>query len=217
MSERTIDLSNAEKAQISSNLGLARQFIRELVDAPEQHESLPANGTIILLPGDDFEDAELSKANMALAQLLAAQGQHIVTWVVGMPALSGPRILPRWPLVRGEHSEITYNRHQDTLMVVFAKVERPTMPVRIHPRITVLVDPETRMTVSFTIPAFLAEVAPKSLALFDLLLLPATTLIGMTRGEAQAVRNTFTLGEPRTDPEEMSVVEILDELSALGA
>lgn len=194
MSDNARRLTPDEATQTTANLGLAAQFVRELIERPEDHEVLPEDALLVLLPGDDPGDPELSRANIQMADRFAAEGRHVVTWVVGMPALSGPQALPRWPRTLGEGSGITYDRPKDLLTVVLSRPEGPTTPVRVHPNATVLMDPDTRLVRVLTIPHFLAEAAPKSLALLDLLLRPDTTLVGISRDELRSLRNTFAQG-----------------------
>lgn len=213
MSDHTTDLSAAEKAQISANLRLAGQFIRELVDQPEQHDVLPESGTIVLLPPDEWKDDQLTFANIEMQKLLKAQGQNPITWAVGTPSRTGPQATVQWPIVREDQIDISYDRNQDTLKVVFSQTHRPTMGVRVHPYVTALVDPETRLVISYTIPMFLTFVAPKSLPLFDLLVRSSTELVGITRDEVMEQRNRLVHGRVQPAQEQMTASGILAELS----
>jgi hypothetical protein len=217
MSDHTTDLSAAEKAQISANLRLPGQFIRELVDKPEQHDVLPESGTIVLLPPDDPGDTKLSFANVEMAKQLILKGQNPILWAVGMPPRKGFQAIVRFPIVREDQLNIRYDRTQDVLAVAFSQSERPTMPLRHHPYVITLVDPETYVVVSYVIPNFLAVVAPKSLALFDVLFLSSTELIGITLEELIELRNTLAHGQPQRTKERMTASEILQELALLSA
>ena len=213
MSDLTSDLSAAEKAQISANLRLAGQFIRELVDQPEQHDVLPESGTIVLLPPDEWKDDQLTSANLKLHELLKAQGQHAITWAVGMSPKTGPQIAVHWPVVHEDQIAISYDRNQDALKVAFFETDRPTMPVRLNPYVISLVDPETQLVISYTIPTFLEVVAPKSLPLLDLLMLSSTELVGITRDEVVALRNRLVHGLAPSANERISPREILLEVA----
>lgn len=88
-------LTPAEVAQTSANLRLAAQFVRELIEAPEWHEALADGATLVLLPGDEQADPQLSQDNMKMAIDIANEGGRITTWVVGMPVTTGPKTLLR--------------------------------------------------------------------------------------------------------------------------
>jgi hypothetical protein len=213
MSDHTTDLSAAEKAQIGANLRLAGQFIRELVDKPEQHDVLPESGTIVLLPPDEWNDDQLTFANLEMQKLLIAQGQNPIIWAVGMPSRTGPQVTVHWPILREDQIAISYDRNQDTLKVALSQTDRPTMGVRVHPYVIALVDPETRLVISYTIPTFLTVVAPKSLPLFELLLRSSTKLIGTTPDEVIEQRNRLVHGGEQPAREQMTPSGILAELA----
>lgn len=217
MTDTTTGLSAAERAQTSKNLRLASQFIREFLEAPERFDVLPENAMIVLLPSDDDPDTELTLANMEMAKQLALQGKRAIPWAVGMPESPGPQVLVRFPIFREGQPAAIYDRRKDLLTVEFFQTDRPTMPVQHHPYVTVLVDPETHVAVGYTIPNFLAVVAPKSLLLFDVLLLPSTELIGISRRTLIKRRNELANGRPLTSKETMTTGEIFEELALLSA
>ena len=217
MNDDPTDLSTAEKFQISANLRLAAQFVRELIDEPEHHDVLPDDATIVLLPPDDPENRQLSFANVEMAKQLILKGQNPILWAVGMSSRAGLQAIVRFPIIREDRLAISYDRRQDVLSVSFSQSDRPTMPVQHHPHVITLVDPETYVVVSYTIPHFLAAVAPKSLALFDVLLLSSTQLTGVTREELIDIRNTLAHGQPLPTKERMTASEIFQELSLLSA
>lgn len=218
MTDDPSELSAADKAQIRANLRLARQFVRELVETPERHSILPDSGTIVLLPPDDVGDAALTRANLNMAGQLHAQGRSPVVQAIGQEQLTGPQQLIRWRFgIPQEEAAISYDREQDVLLMAFAKTDRPTMPVRVHRYVTALIDPTTNRGISLTVPQFLTVVAPKSLALLDVLLKPSTLLIGITRDEVIDVRNSVALGRPLPTPDRTPVGEIINELARLAA
>ncbi len=218
MSDDTTHLSATEKAQISANLRLTARFIQELIDTPEQFAALPDSGTVVLLPPDDAPDTELTFANIEMAKQLATEGKRPILWAVGMPLKTGPQAIGRLPIVREDQFAIRYDQHHDVLSVAFSQTDRPTMPLRHHPLVITLVDPETFVVISYTIPNFLGVVAPRSLPLFDVLLLSTTELIGITREEVVERRNALAHGRPLpTREQRVDLGEIFEELALLSA
>jgi hypothetical protein len=115
-----------------------------------------------------------------------------------------------WPIATQDTQQITYDRPRDVLTVIFTQSERPTMPVRINPFVIAEADPETRRVVSFAVPNF-SSTATRSAALFDLVFLRRTALIGTTREEMRRLRNElFHEAPPRS--ENTSTLQALDEL-----
>jgi hypothetical protein len=217
MSDHRNELSDSEKDQIQANLELAALFIHELIQEPDRHDIIPDDATVVLLPPDDWGADQLTFANIEMAKHLMIRGENPILHAVGMPRVSGPQALVRWPIIGEVRLVIQYNRQQDVLTVAFTQVDRPIMPVRHHPYVIVLIDPETNLVVSYVIPNFLVEVAPRSLPLFDLLLLSSTELVGITREELRALRDELVRGSERPIRDRMSVAEILTELQALSA
>lgn len=217
MTDSTTELSAAERAQTSKNLRLASQFIQEFVEAPERFDVLPENATIVLLPSHEDPDIELTVANMEMAKQFELQGKRAILWVVGMPESPEPQVLVRFPVFREGQPAASYDREKDLLKVEFSQTDRPTMLVQHHPYVTVIVDRETQVAVALTIPNFLAEVAPKSLPLFDVLLLPSTERVGITLEELNSLRNSLAHGGDQPAREQITVPEILTELARLAA
>lgn len=217
MTDDRTELSAADKAQISANLRLTRQFVRELIEDPERHEILPDDATVVLLPPDDAPDRELTHANLELAKRLAANGERPILWSVGLPAMTGPRGLARAPIFREDQLAIRYDRPRDVLTVAFSETDRPTMPMRHHPFVISLVDPETHQLISYRIPNFLAALAPRSLAIFDLLLLSTTQLIGITREEILEQRMALDREQPLPTQGQAALSAALKELMLLSA
>jgi Family of unknown function (DUF5647) len=217
MTDYTSGLSAAERAQTSKNLRLASQFIREFLAAPERFDVLPENATIVLLPSDVDPDTELTLANMEVAKQIERQGKKAILWAVGMPERPGPQVLVRFPVFREGQPAASYDRQKDLLTIEFSQTDRPTMVVQHHPYVTVIVDRETHLAVALAIPNFLTVVAPKSLPLFDVLLLPSTERVGITLNELVSLRNNLAHGDDRPAREQMTVPEILTELARLAA
>jgi hypothetical protein len=213
----TTTLSEAEKTQITANLRLAQQFVREAIENPERHEVIPDDATVVLLPPDDAPDAALTFANVDMAKRLAARGERPVLWTVGMSATTSLMRLARVPIIHEDQLAIRYDQPRDVLTIAFADTDRPTMPMRHSPLVISLVDPETNGLVSFIIPDFLAAVAPRSLAVFDLLLLSITELVGITREEILERRRA--LADERALPEQAraTIRQAFEELVLLGA
>lgn len=207
-------LTPSEVAQTTANLRLAAQFLRELIEHPERHEALPDEATVVLLPGDDPGDPELSRANMQMALNLARQGRNVTTWVVGASAMPGPQVMPRWPFSPGEGSGFTYDRNLDVMTVVFSQTDRPSIPTRMNPYMTVLVDSETHTATSMTIANFLAVAVQKAPLLIVYLFHPSTRLIGMTRAELGEIVARLLHDLLGPDGEQMAWNQILEELSA---
>jgi hypothetical protein len=217
LTNNTDELTPEDRAQISGNLRLAKQFVRELIEHPEWHDILPDSATIVLLPGDDPGDHTLSFANVELAQQLRTRGERPILHAVGKPSRLGPQQLVEFPIVREDQRHISYDRLRDLLTITLVDTDRPTMPIRRNPYITALVDPETRIIVSLSVPNFLAIAAARSIPLFDLLLLSSTKLIGITRDEVQALRNDVVHGRSEATGKGLSTEEILREINALIA
>ena len=217
MTDSTTGLSAAERAQTSKNLRLASQFIREFLEAPERFHVLPENAAIVLLPSDDDPDTELTLANMEMAKQIERQGKKTILWAVGMPDRLGPQALVRFPVFREGQPTASYDRAKDLLTVEFSRTDRPTMLVQHHPYVTMVIDRETHIAVSLAVPNFLAVVAPKSLPLFDVLLLPSTELVGITLDELVSLRNSLAHGGDQPAREQLTVPEILTELARLAA
>lgn len=217
MNDKANELSAAERAQIRANLGLVRRFVRELIEEPPSRDVLPDEGTVVLLPPDEPGDAALTFANVEMARQLVAEGEHPILWAVGMPPREGLQVAVHFPIVREDQIAIRYDRRQDRLTVAFSQTERPTMPLRRHSLVITLVDPETYLVVAYTIPNFLTVVAPKSLALFDLLLLSFAELVGITREEVLDRRNALAHGRPLPSGERLNVGEVLREIGLLSA
>jgi hypothetical protein len=213
----TTTLSEAEKAQITANLRLAQQFVREAIENPERHDVIPDGVTVVLLPPEDVPDAALTFANIDMANQLAARGERPVLWTVGTPAMTGPRGVASFPIIVEEQLAIRYERSRDALTISFAESDRPTMPMRHHPLVISLVDPETNRLVSFIIPDFLATVAPRSLAVFDLLLLSTTELGGITHDEILERRRTLAAERPLPEQGRATIRAALEELVLLSA
>lgn len=217
MTDSTTGLSAAERAQTSKNLRLASQFIREFLEAPERFDVLPENATIVLLPSDDDPDTELTLANIEVAKHIERQGKRAILWAVGMPERPGPQVLVRFPVFREDQPAASYDRQKDLLTVEFSQTDRPTMLVQHHPHVTLIVDRETHVAIALTIPNFLAVVAPKSLSLFDVLLLSSTELAGITRKELIKRRSAIAHGQPLPKKEQMTIGDIFKELALLSA
>jgi hypothetical protein len=207
-------LTSDETAQTTANLRLAAQFVHELIDHPERHEALPDNATVVFLPGDDPGDSALSHANMKMARRFAAQGRDVVAWAIGTPAIPGPQILPRWPYFLGKGSGFTYDRRRNTLTVIFSETDRPTIPTRMNPYITVFVDGETRAARSMTISSFIWDAVQKAPSMVFFLLHPSTRLIGMTKAELAEFVVGFVQDLLEPDRAQVTWSQIFDELSA---
>jgi hypothetical protein len=216
MSSNHRRLSLAERAQTTANLRLASRFVREMIEDPERFEALPDDATLVLLPTEDAPDSALLEANLRMAKQAKLRGQRVVVWSVGMRSGTGPQFIAGWPIMREDTISIRYDRHRDALTVAFSATNRPTMPARINDYVTMMIDPETRVAVNYTIPRFLSTVAPKSLALFDLLLLAGTELHGITPEELNSIRNQLVHGKPRPQ-KEFDPQEFLTEIAALSA
>jgi hypothetical protein len=217
MSEHNRRLSPEEVRQTSENIRLTRQFVRELLEDPERHEILPDDATVILLPPDEAPDRELTRANLDLAMRLSAGGGNPIVWKLGMPAMTGPRGFTSFPIIIEEQLAIRYERSRDVLTVMFATTDRPTMLLRHHPLVISLVEPETNRLIAYWIPNFLADVAPRSLAVFDLLLLSGTELIGITREEVLARRQAHGHDRPLPALGQTTVGAAVKELLLLSA
>lgn len=218
MSGNTPDRSTVETAQTNGNLSLASRFIRELLDDLEQMDSIPEGAAVVLLPPDDPGDPELRETNMRMASQLAGDGRDVILWTVGMPSGPESQRLVRWPAIgNAQPASITYDRERDALEVAFSVTEQPTLPLQINTHVTLLIDRETESAVAATIQEFLATAAPKSLLLFDLLLLSSTRLIGITPSEVRAIRNAMAHGQPPPGEDHVTSRQIVEELSALAA
>lgn len=181
-----------EQWQTTENLKLARQFFRKYLENPLAFAELSNYDAIVLLPGDEVPNPELSWANMAMADQLSRQGQRIVTWPIDHVALSGPNIQPRWPSVLGEGAVMTYDGRRDVMTIVFSQPNRPSIPVRMNPSTTILIDSETHFVTSMTITKFLEMAVQKAPALGLFLFMPATTVVGMTANErGDAIMRVF--------------------------
>ena len=100
MNDRKVDDSADEDDQTQGNLSLVPEFVRELLDQPEEAEPIPEQATVILLPPDDRGDSPLYEANMRMARILAAEGQNVVLWTIGsgkMTPLRDHEIVPVAP------------------------------------------------------------------------------------------------------------------------
>jgi hypothetical protein len=204
------ELTAADKALTEKNLRLTSQFVEEYLADPERFAAWPERTMLVLLPPDDQPDESLSIANTEMAEELRQHGQNPVVWTVGAPRLPEPETLVYWPIATQDTQQIIYDRPRDVLTVIFTKTERPTMPVRINSFIIAQADPETRRVVSFTVPNF-SSTATRSAALFDLVFLRRTALIGTTREEMRRLRNElFHEAPPRS--ENTSTLQALDEL-----
>ena len=78
-------------------------------------------------------------------------------------------------------------------------------------------DPETRIIVGVSVPRFLAEAAPKSLLLFDLLLRPSARLHGITLDELRRIRTALAHGQRISQTTPATADAIARELDRLGA
>ena len=70
-----------EIARTNANLRLASRFIREYLDEPERYGPIPLGASVVLLPPDG-QDAELTQANLRLAQRLKAEGREVILWTL---------------------------------------------------------------------------------------------------------------------------------------
>ncbi len=218
MTSNTTGLSDTAVAQTKANLRLASRFIRELLDDEESLGVIPEGASVVLLPPDEPGDPELREANMRMASQLVDDGRNVVLWTVGVPSVTASQRVVRWPAIgNAQPASIMYDRDQDALEVVFSATEQPTLPIQINPLVTLLIERETEAAIAATIQDFLATVAPKSLLLFDLLLLSSTRLIGITPSELRAVRNAMVHGQPAPGQKHVTSRQIVAELSALAA
>jgi hypothetical protein len=103
------------------------------------------------------------------------------------------------------------------LEIDLVTTDRPTTPVRSAPPAVLRLDPETRIIVGVSVPRFLAEAAPKSLLLFDLLLRPSARLHGITPDETRGMRNALVHAGGVNEPTAVTTDEIARERDRLSA
>lgn len=203
---------------IARNIDLAFRFLGEAADDPAILDKIDGGRTLVLFPSDVRPDPELSVANAQLARRLADAGYNVTTWAVETATPGGPGVLGRWPVLPpGKGPVVTYDRDRDVLEIDLLTTDRPTLPVRSAPPAVLHVDPETGIIVGVTVPRFIAEAAPKSLLLFDLLLRPTARLHGVTPHDLQAIRNALAHGRAAAGREPVTTEEIAGELARLSA
>jgi hypothetical protein len=210
------ELSPAQRAQTQGNLELASQFVRDLLDAPERFDALPARATVVLLPPDQQSNPLLSMANIEMAMRLADQGRSPILWAVGQSEESGPQALPDRFIIDVANLKITYDRPRDNLTIAFLETDWPTAPTQLGRYLIANFALEAMMPISFSVPDF-SVVAVKFPTLFDFVLLGTVKLIGTTPEEMLAWRNQLFPDRPTREPEVEIVNEILDELTRLSA
>lgn len=203
---------------IAKNIDLAFRFLGEAADDPAILDQIDHGRTLVLFPSDVQPDPELSETNAQLARRLAAAGHDVTTWAVESSTPAGSRVLGRWPVLpAGKDPTVTYDRDRDVLEIDLLTTDRPAIPILSAPPVVLRVDPETGIIVGVTVSRFLAEAAPKSLLLFDLLLRPTARLYGVTPEELGAIRNALAHGRAATKPETVTTEEIASELVRLSA
>ena len=69
--------------QITENLRLAREYVREYLENPKAFADFTDGRAIVLLPADGDDAGELTRANLQMAQQLAQQGRDVITYEVG--------------------------------------------------------------------------------------------------------------------------------------
>ena len=93
MNDNNNKLNIAEVSQKKGNLKLATQFMREYLEEPDRYGPIPMDAAVILLPPEDQGDPELRRANLRMAEELAAEGRDIVLWTVGPEEPDAPQML----------------------------------------------------------------------------------------------------------------------------
>jgi Family of unknown function (DUF5647) len=69
--------------QVRRNIVLAHHFLQYLLDRPHALDDIPSGTHIILT---DYEDSELCKANLALAEQRRREGVPVIVREAPMPA-----------------------------------------------------------------------------------------------------------------------------------
>jgi hypothetical protein len=95
MSDFETHLNPEQQDQTTANLQLLGQFIHEMVENPEQFDELPDDATVVLLPSEESDDLQLTRANLELVKQAVQSGHHVNVLAVSMPAKQRTRLLSR--------------------------------------------------------------------------------------------------------------------------
>lgn len=216
-------------AQTTANIARAFQMLEEAIADPDVLDGIPLGAVVVSMPHDD---PSLASLNLALANKLTADGEHVWLQRVGVPAPDSsqwhlpaqqdqaPQTLHlRWassPPPDAKDLVITYDRSSDTMVVDLFARRRPGVDVPVNDSLSLLVDLETEEVIGHLVPHFLEQAMQKAPHILSLLLATNAHLTGITRDEVIALRNHGMDGVPTTTTPQPTAAAILEELALLS-
>lgn len=168
MSEPTIDPTT----QVTRNIGLAFDFLDEVLADPAILDAIPDEATLVMMP---HGDPALAAANFALAEQEARTGKDVHLRPVGGPAPDAPAwkatehataqfkmLTPRWPRqIEDQDIVLAYDRDRDALLIDFFAGRRVAVTLPFGPYVLMRVELATEEVVGYLVPDFLARAVPK--------------------------------------------------------
>lgn len=229
MSDEAPDRGLGRAAQVTANIRLAGQFLREAIAEPSILDAIPDGAAVVMLPHDD---PDLARANFDLGLVLGDRGREVRWRRVGGPLPEAERwsavdlrdfrfreITPRWQEgLDPRDLVVVYDRDRDVLLIDMAAGRRRGVALPTGPIAALLVDLETQEVFGYVMPDFLTRavrVAPR-LAM----LLAAAELRSLTEEESGGLAGPSVEGGeggslPRIGPE--AAARLVDALAPLIA